>query len=119
VGKRKSHPSTWDSTPDLYFVKLEVEGLQPFSCVAFPFSHLPKTAPEPPIFDDELVTSFVRVNPSTDAKSILCKEVFGTLQNTTGSHLSHDALIVSERNSFGLQEERRERVLTLGTIPQV
>jgi hypothetical protein len=47
-------------TLDLYRVKSEVKPLQPFSCLAFPFSHLPKTAVKQPIFGD--VTSFVSVN---------------------------------------------------------
>ena len=51
-------------TPDLYRVKSEVKLLQPFSCLAFPFSQPRKTALKPPIFGDELVTSFVRINLS-------------------------------------------------------
>ena len=51
-------------TPDLYRVKSEVKPLQPYSCLAFPFSHLPKIALKQPIFGDELVTSFVQVNLS-------------------------------------------------------
>jgi hypothetical protein len=49
-------------TPDLYRVESEVKPLQPFSCLAFPFSQPAKTALRQPIFGDELVTSFVRVN---------------------------------------------------------
>jgi hypothetical protein len=51
-------------TPDLYRVKSEVKLLQPFSCLAFPFSQPRKTALKPPIFGDELVTSFVQINLS-------------------------------------------------------
>src|SRR6266849_1837036 len=51
-------------TPDLYRVKSAVKPLQPFSCLAFPFSHCAKTAPKQPVFGDELVTSFVLVSAS-------------------------------------------------------
>ncbi len=74
-------------TPDLYRVKFEVNNPKPFSCLAFPFSGLPKRALKRPIFGDELVTSFVRV---TDPSGIFCKQVFGTPQNTTASHFSPD-----------------------------
>jgi len=61
VEKNGRHVGT--RTPDLYRVKLEVKRLQPFSCLAFPFSHLRKTALKQPIFGDELVTSFVLISP--------------------------------------------------------
>ncbi len=62
-------------TPDLYRVKSQVKPLQPFSCLAFPFSETRKTPLKQPILGDELVTSFLQINPPI---RIFCKEVFGT-----------------------------------------
>jgi hypothetical protein len=62
-----------------------------FACVHKRVGHkwpLPFSIDNPILMLRDL--SFVRVNPSTDAKSILRKEVFCTLRNTTGSPLSHD-----------------------------
>jgi hypothetical protein len=63
------YPNEWlldlrTQTRDLYRVNFDVNNLKPFSCLAFPFSHLPKTALKRPIFGDELVTSFVQIKLS-------------------------------------------------------
>src|SRR2546422_11141570 len=44
-------------------IKSEVKPLQPFSCLAFPFSETRKTPLKQPIFGDELVTSFCADKP--------------------------------------------------------
>ncbi len=43
-------------------IKVDVTNLKPFSCLAFPFSQPTRTTLEMPIFSDELVTSFLRLN---------------------------------------------------------
>ena len=86
-------------TPDLYRVKSEVKPLQPFSCLAFPFSEIRKTALKQPIFGDELVTSSVlanRWNPHflqrgfRHAPRTLLRRVLGSIRPD-----------VPERNLFG------------------
>jgi ketosteroid isomerase-like protein len=49
-------------TRDRYRVNFDGKNVEPFSCLAFPFSQPTKTALEWPIFGDELVTSSLGLN---------------------------------------------------------
>src|SRR2546428_7743051 len=61
-------------------IKSEVKPLQPFSCLAFPFSETRKTPLKRPIFGDELVTSFCADKPQ---EAQFGKHIFRTPRRRT------------------------------------
>ncbi len=75
------------SKSDLYRVKGAVKPLQPFSCLAFPFSETRKTPLKRPIFGDELVTSFCADKPQ-EAK--FGKHIFRTPRQTAPIWARHE-----------------------------
>src|SRR5712691_5214414 len=85
-------------TPDLYRVKSEVKRLQPFSCLAFPFSHLPKTDLKQPIFGDELVTSSVQIVPYNP--HFLLEGFWHTRGHTINAGYGLTRHLESKRNHF-------------------